>query len=298
MMEELRQVDTSAIEELGELKQEQEILGKRLDQMEDKRGQVSDEVFARVHQDYQNRLDMLEDQARPLKEQARAEYAKLKEIYDRIERATADAALDKEELELRHDLGEFQEGEFKEKLEELELALDEREQQLAEATKLRERFIAAFPSEADLEAELPEPSPPPPPPAEEPEEEEAPGAEPPPDATSPIPVGTTEPQPEGSTMLIRWPKLIGQGEDGATVEYPVSANLTTLGRAPESDIVLSGGQVAPSHAQVSLTSQGYVIRSLEESAELMVNGQPVTERLLANGDSIQIGDVVLVFMEI
>ena len=296
MTDELQEVDTSAIEELQKIKREQEVLGGRLERMEEKRGKVTDEVYARVRGDYQRRIAELEEKARPLKQQARAEYAKLKAIYERIETAAKSVALSKEELELRHELGEFEDDDFKGKLTELEMGLDQHQQELADALKLKERFVAAFPSEEDLD-QPGSPVPPPPnkkaTPAKEDAAAEGGGVS---DATAAIPVA--EQAGGGETMLIRWPKLIGQGEDGSTVEYPVAGNVTSLGRAPENDIVLAGKGVAKRHAEVTLTSKGYLIRATEDKANLLVNGETVSDRLLANGDSIQVGEVVLVFMEI
>lgn len=296
MTDELQQVDTSAIEELQKTKREQEVLGGRLERMEEKRGNVTDEVYGRVRGDYQHRIAELEEEARPLKQQARAEYAKLKTIYERIEATAKSVALNKEELELRHELGEFEDEDFKAKLTELEMSLDQHQQDLADALKLKERFVAAFPSEEDLER----PGNGVPPPVVE---EAAPEAAEPPDegdgvsdATAAIPVA--EAAGGGETMLIRWPKLIGQAEDGSTVEYPVAGNVTSLGRGPDNDIVLSGKSVAKRHAEVALTSKGYLIRATDDKANVLVNGETVGERLLANGDSIQVGEVVLVFMEI
>ncbi len=302
MTNELQQVDTSAIEDLQQLKREQEILGGRLERMEEKRGKVTDEVFARVRRDYERRIAELEEEARPLKEQARAEYAKLRAIYERIEKASKTVALSKEELELRHELGEFEDADFQGKITELEVSLDQHQQQLADALGLKERFVAAFPSEEDLERPANAAATP-----ASPAENQAPAeAKPVPepdsqaggasDATEAIPVAGMAQSDE--TMLIRWPKLIGQGEDGSTVEYPVAGNVTSLGRDPENDIVLSGKKVARRHAEVALTSKGYLIRATDDKANLLVNGEGVTERLLANGDSIQVGEVVLVFMEI
>ncbi|MCG6961838.1 MAG: FHA domain-containing protein [Acidobacteria bacterium] len=294
MTDELQEVDTAAIEELQKLKREQEVLSGRLGRMEDKRGKVTDEVYARVRGDYERRIAELEEKARPLKQQARAEYAKLKAIYERIEAIAKSVSLNKEELELRHELGEFEDEEFKGKLTEHEMSLDQHQQELADALKLKERFVAAFPSEDDLD----QPGSPGPPPtsAKAATEKTKAGAGGVSDATAAIPVA--EDAGGGETMLIRWPKLIGQGEDGSTVEYPVAGNVTSLGRGPENDVVLAGKTVAKRHAEVALTSKGYLIRAADDKASVLVNGETVKQRLLANGDSIQVGEVVLVFMEI
>ncbi|MGE5235542.1 MAG: hypothetical protein ACM3O7_04225, partial [Acidobacteriota bacterium] len=71
MLEELQHIDTSAIDELKAIKQEQEVLQQRLAKMDDKKGAVSQAVYDRVKSDYQTRHRKLEERARPLKDNAR-----------------------------------------------------------------------------------------------------------------------------------------------------------------------------------------------------------------------------------
>ncbi len=363
MLDDLKAIDTSAIEELQRIKGEQEILSDRLTKMEEKKGKVSEEVFMRVRQDYETRMHALEQEAAPLKEAARTEYARLKQLLDEIGAAVRTAQLDREELELRHELGEFSQEKYDGLVEEHEARIREHQEQLTEAEELQKRFQSAFLAPEELEVPPPtapgaelagEPSPPLELAGEEPEadtqevgspdtDEEAPfqekataaGSRVPeeepfvpevdamlrdngetgsanpeadvvPDATAAIPVppemlaGGGEDAQEfagGSTMLISWPKLIGQAEDGSTVEYPVAGSTTSLGRDPENDIVLSGKKVSRRHAEVVLAEDGYVIRDLGSTVGTLVNGVQVTEWKLSNGDSVQLGDVVLVFME-
>ncbi len=365
MLDELKAIDTSAIEELQRIKGEQEVLSDRLAKMEEKKGKVSEEVFMRVRQDYETRMHALEQEAAPLKEAARAEYARLKQLLDEIGAAARTAQLDREELELRHELGEFSQEEYDELVEEHEARVREHQEHLTEAEELQKRFQSAFLAPEELEVPPPatpeeeaggEPSPPleldgeepeadtqevhppdedeatpfqeEPAPMEQPAAEEepfAPEAEPVlegegnetptpddgqevavPDATAAIPVppemladggGDAQEFTAGSTMLISWPKLIGQAEDGSTVEYPVAGSTTSLGRDPENDIVLSGKKVSRRHAEVVLAEDGYMIRDLGSTVGTLVNGVQVTEWKLSNGDSVQLGDVVLVFME-
>ncbi len=365
MLEELEAIDTSAIEELQRIKGEQEVLADRLTRMEEKRGKVSEEVFMRVRSDYETRMHTLEQEAAPLKEAARREYGRLKKLLEDLGEAARTARLDREELELRHELGEFSQEEYEKLVEEHEGRVREHQQHLSEAEDLQKRFQSAFldPSELEIpeapgdgtvepdaapaleldeeeigperqDAETQDVAPPAGaeeiPPSEEPAVPypetggETSGQDSPtpedvldaafPEATAAIPVppelaedsaetgetagGDEEPVFAGdSTMLISWPKLIGQAEDGSTVEYPVAGSTTTLGRDPDNDIVLSGKKVSRRHAEVVLAEDGYVIRDLGSTVGTLVNGVQVTEWKLSNGDSVQLGDVVLVFME-
>ena len=151
MLEKLGEIDTTAIVELVEIKAEQELLESRLEAMAEKQGKVSEEVFARVRNDYEARLENLESKARPLKEQARREYSRLRELHEQCEQGLRAARMDTEELQFRHDLGEFEEKQFQQQLEASGKQEEERGKELAAAESLTERFVEAFRSRDELE---------------------------------------------------------------------------------------------------------------------------------------------------
>lgn len=187
MIEEMRSIDTSAIEDLVQIKKEEDILNERLQKMEEKTSEVSEIVFKRVRSDYETRLGALDKQARPLKDQARREYGKLVVLHGRMEQALQDARLAKEEVEFRKDLGEFEEKDFTDRITEAEKLVEERQAHLDEASELKQRFLNAVRSEAELEGPPPEPEPEPvPEPEPEPKPEPEPEPEPEPgDETTP-----------------------------------------------------------------------------------------------------------------
>ena len=83
-MEELSGIDTSTIEELRRIKDEQTVLGERLEKMAARRADTTPAVYERVERDYRTRHRSLEDRAKPLKEAARREFAKLETLGGRI----------------------------------------------------------------------------------------------------------------------------------------------------------------------------------------------------------------------
>jgi len=319
-------IDVSSIEELQRIKAEQDVILERLDLMEEKRGAVSEEVYDRVHLDYEGQMTMLEEQAGPLKEQARGQHASLKIVLEEIEESLKSEEMDLEELQLRHDLGEFSDEDFGTKMEECEALVSGHQDDLAEAQALKEQFISAFHSEEELEEE-PQSGPtdespesdretlggeeidgaselsegPPPPPGDDPvfeAEETAPVAL----EAEEIPEQTAEvslpsPSPDGETMILRWPKLLLQTEGGDFEEHSVVGVSTSLGSGTECDITISGIKVAERHAEILLTEDGHLIRDLESSVGTLVNGVEITEWNLADGDSIQMGELVLVYKE-
>jgi len=331
MSEELQSIDTSAIEQLQTIKQEQDVLQQRLDAMNNRSGQVSEVVYERVRADYLDKYQALEEKARPLKTQARAEYARLSALNQRLTASLEEARLAKEELEFRNELGEFEEKEFKQRLAESESLVKECEKQVAEGDKLRARFVAAFHSEDELTAGEEEPLPPEGKVAgeeqEEPEEQEEEtqvhnGEQPPPadpgqeapEATilqplpqDPMDAGGTQPLPveenvvpppppaaeapvgvhsEAATAVLLPARLV-QEDDGRVI--PVQMPTTTIGRAPNNDIAIPDGTISRHHAKIEFTEDGFVIMDLGSENGIFVNGERVTERLLATGDKVEVG---------
>lgn len=152
MTDGLDQIGTAAIEQLQELKEQHGIFEDRLRQLERKKNGVSQEVFDKIKADYEARRDELDRESRPLKQEARAEYSKLKRIHQTIVEDHEKSTLDREEVELRHDLGEYDDGECETRLEYLDTTLKDQEEQLKSAEKLKDRFVTAFGSMEELES--------------------------------------------------------------------------------------------------------------------------------------------------
>lgn len=69
----------------------------------------------------------------------------------------------------------------------------------------------------------------------------------------------------------------------------------TIGRLPSCDIVLEDPGASRQHARILRRDDGYVLADMGSTNGTQVNGEPVTERLLADGDRITIGSTVLEF---
>lgn len=316
MKEELAAIDVSSIEELQRIKAEQDVILDRLEKMEEKKESVSNEVYRRVHVDYETRLKGLDDEAGPLKEQARLQYAELRAVLGTIETAVATAKMDREELQLRHDLGEFDDAAFADHIKEQDAKVKGHQKDLSDAEGIRDRFLSAFHSEEELEtgSETLPPAPPEEPvPADDPETAkfEAIPADPPEnpaaddpapqnlDRTTVIPIPTSEPeapqQADGSTMILQWPKLLIHSDTGHAEEHTVVGVETVLGCGGDCDIMVEGKKVSAKHAAIALGPTGHIIRDLKSQVGTLVNGVEVSERELANGDTIQLGEVKMTF---
>lgn len=81
--------------------------------------------------------------------------------------------------------------------------------------------------------------------------------------------------------------------DGARVE--LGSDPVSIGRSPDSDVVLADAEVSRQHAEVRQRDGGYVIVDLGSMNGTKVNGVGVRERQLEDGDVITIGAAQLRF---
>lgn len=151
--------DLTVLDQLKGLHDQIETLDGRLRAMEEKRGQVADQVYVRVRADYAGQREQLVAQAAPLKVRARELYGQLQAQLTRLDAAFEDHRLATEELELRHALGEFDEAAFSARRQEIADQLGSKRSEREQALAIRDRFVAAFGSERELEAVPASPAP-------------------------------------------------------------------------------------------------------------------------------------------
>ena len=75
----------------------------------------------------------------------------------------------------------------------------------------------------------------------------------------------------------------------------IARERTTIGRRPYNDIALDDLTVSGEHAAIVRQGEQWTLRDLRSRNGTTVNGQPVTEHALADGDAIGIGVYLLVF---
>ena len=155
-------VDLSVIDALKTLKQDADVLHGRLAGLEAVKSDFDPAVFERVSADYAAKLAAIEDQAEPLRRQARETYARLRGVLAEISSAHDAVKLDRQEIELRHKLGEYDDSQYKERLGAIEADLADRAAAHKRGEKLRARFLDVFSSEEELlhgAIDIPEPAP-------------------------------------------------------------------------------------------------------------------------------------------
>jgi len=85
--------------------------------------------------------------------------------------------------------------------------------------------------------------------------------------------------------------------DGGAKQVRISAARTTIGRSEDNLLVLHDLQISTYHAEIIASSDGFLLRDLGSANGTTVNGEPITEAYLRNGDDIGMGDTHLTFTE-
>lgn len=331
----LAAIDQSSIDKLKALKQEQDKLGERLQAMDDLKASVPTPVYLRVREDYSQQLRKLEEEARPLQQAARDQYALLRGLLDKFEANHEVVKLDQQELELRHKLGEFDDKEFQARSKKIEGGLKDAAEARARALEVKARFLEAFHSETELETEPPAPTPaaaPAPAPAStrqlptlgeaELAQSQARTHEVPvimgdaspastqimsaisiPAASAPAAPALAAPRPappraaEGATQIFRAARLVPQNPEAGKQTYTLNLKPMNIGADTSNDIRIGGPGVDPKHAQITVSMAGFTLVDLGSKHGTRVNAEKVRERPLANEDVIQIGAARFVFRE-
>lgn len=344
-------IDTQAVADLVQIRRDEEVLGERLEKMEASKSSVSEAVYRRVKADYESRRAALENSARAPRERAGREYAKVRELKREAEKALQETRLHKEELEYRHQLGEFEDEPFQIRLADCEKTLSGQQARLDELIALREEFLKAFRSEEDLEkaaaasvspghsaAEKAEAKtaqsvgppvtpplisqapPPPVPPSEPPASSQNSVAAAIRAKSSPPPVAAAEnrsdfspeetvvrtvpeqsvipgrpPESRSATLMMPRARLIVLVDEKPETEYILGEGSTSIGRSADNTIHLPHHDVSRHHATIAPEPDGFKIIDCGSPNGVFVNADRVTEKILADGDVIQLGLRKLLF---
>ena len=312
----LAAIDLTSIDALKTLKRDQDVLEQRLTAMDQLKKDVADAVYQRVRGDYEKRERALEEQSTPLKQAARAQYAKLRGLSERFEADHEAIRLDQQELELRHKLGEFDDAEFGRRLASIEGAVKDKTEAREQALGLKARFLEAFHSEAELTQDAGAASAPAPAPAAvdttdrfatmtgvdlaEMNTNEVKAIQSgPPNKTqvmTAIPDSVVGPA-GGSTQVFRAARLVPQNPEAGKQSFALALKPTSMGADAANDVRIGGPGVDSKHAQIAVNMGGFTIVDLSSKHGTRVNGEKVRERQLRHEDVIQVGAARFVFRE-
>lgn len=322
-------MDFEAIDELlGKVKglqDEQQVFVDRVEKLKEKKESVTEQVFQKIMGDYKHKLDQLNTELYPLYDQLKLRKSELNTEIDAIEEDLKAYMVEKEEITVRCELGEFTDNQAKKRLEKLEAENEDKFEALNKFKEYREKVSETLSAEYNEDA-VPEFA------AEDltddrpdvPEEyQDAETPEPADDedeGTAEIPVHSTNPEnvvpppppadesqvdktvldmeaaeDQGSTVLFRPPTLtVKDGPDSGT-EYRLKMGVTNIGSGKDNDIMLKGADVVKRHAQVTFGPDGFTIFDYNPPEGITVNGKVVAEHLMQDGDIIKIGAVELAF---
>jgi hypothetical protein len=93
------------------------------------------------------------------------------------------------------------------------------------------------------------------------------------------------------------PKLHIIQESGFTADFVLDRDLTRIGRSNKADIIINDKAASRLHAEISNLDGECYIQDLESRNGTQLNGQPVREARLGNGDEICIGKTIFRFID-
>lgn len=270
------------LEESLKLKEERRILKDRLQKVDEKRGDVSKAVYEKVHADYVNRLQSLQDQLLEKKHDIDRELASLYETRDKIQANLKNHKETLEELQFRHHLGEFPKGDYEKQSKAAEDKVTRFEQVLTAVQTNIRRYESIFEGEEGWGPEVP-------PSVKEEAVEEVDEWEREAKEAALHEMETTKPN------LEIHPKLtIISGKENVGKTFSVNGSLT-IGRSHTNQIILKDSKVSRQHAELKIHGGECLLIDLNSSNGTAVNGQKVHEHILTANDEIQVGDFVLQF---
>jgi len=311
----LSAIKLSAIDALKTLKQERDQIDARLQSMESMKSNFPDAVYQRVREDYEQRLRGLDEKAAPLKQNAREQYTQLRALLGRFEADHDAIKLDQQELQLRHQLGEFDDKEFQRLMKAVEATVKDRAEARARGLELKSRFLEAFSSESELENAAPHEAATTRGTILTPADIAAADArthevakvlsERPPNKTQVmtainLPDNATARAatvPEGATKVFSAARLVPQNPEAGKQTFALTLRPMSIGADSGNDIRIAGPGVEAKHAQITVSMGGFTIVDLGSKHGTRVNAEKIRERPLANEDVVQIGAARFVFRE-
>lgn len=291
------------LDESLKLKEERKLLKERVSKIEKSRDDVSKNVYEKVRGDYTTRLQTINDQLLHKKNDIDKELASLYETRDKIQANLQNHKHALEEIQFRHQLGEYPKEEYSKLSKSEEDKVGRFEQVLSGVNANIRRYEGLFEGAEEVfgaetpvqegKASVEEP-------AEEIDEweEEAKEAQRP----------QKEEEGNGHPPQQEWlentnptvathPQLtIISGKDNVGKSFPIDAALT-IGRSHTNQIVLKDAKVSRQHAEIKQQGEGFVLIDLNSSNGTAVNGHKVHEYILNSNDEVQIGDFVLQFRQ-
>ncbi|OGQ22505.1 MAG: hypothetical protein A3I05_07695 [Deltaproteobacteria bacterium RIFCSPLOWO2_02_FULL_44_10] len=294
----------------------------RLQKIEESKPQVSDVVYRRVRMDYEQRREEAKKGLLETKGAIDQELASLTTTKQKIEKELENHKNAFDEINFRHSLGEFEAGDFTQRVGEVQEKITKFETIIAAVNENIQKYEAVFEGIEEtsfVSQEIADTS----------EEDERPlttdtdlpisqmisrGTEPVTDESGYIieeegphyfsgVAETTNPHLQDTAKTQKTKSsdsskkhsriLFVDGTDAGAI-FGLNG-LASLGRAESNTIMVKDAKASRQHCQIVQKGSEYVLVDLNSSNGTFVNGERVEEHVLSNGDEIQIGDTHLQF---
>ena len=85
-------------------------------------------------------------------------------------------------------------------------------------------------------------------------------------------------------------------EGGRERIHEICDDLTIIGSGMDADLLLKDPDAQPVHCEIRATADGYKLIDLETPTGILVNGEPVNQKLLTHGDTLLIGDARITYL--
>src|SRR5271154_5495253 len=93
------------------------------------------------------------------------------------------------------------------------------------------------------------------------------------------------------------PRLIARDGPLKGSVYPLGAQDFSIGRSPTNQLPISDPSISRQHCMIRKKGGEFQLRDLESRNGTFVNGVPVGERELVEGDQIEVGKSIFLFVE-
>jgi hypothetical protein len=330
-------INQQLLEDATKIKEQWRVVRDRLEKIEASRSDVTPEVYERVKNDYQKRLEEVTKQLMDKKQDIDGELESLYATRSKIAEQLEEQRHALEEVKFRNTLGEFTDEEYQKLGRERQDMITKFETAMNAVTTNISRYESLFHEEAELlgvEAATPDLEK-----AEEGGEEELPeeeisearefaerGEQPLETDEEGYIINETERPDYFAGAEATGETDLGKpaGEESETVRAPEGPtepqkvlprarvviisgdqagaayplkDTVTLGRADSNTIALKDAKTSRQHAQIQQHGNQFILVDLNSSNGTYVNGQRIEEHVLQNNDEIQIGDYILQFQE-
>lgn len=76
----------------------------------------------------------------------------------------------------------------------------------------------------------------------------------------------------------------------------ITQRQTSIGREPTNDVFCDDASISRQHATITKDQEGFVVEDKGSTNGTFVNGEPISEKRLADGDKIQVGNHIFKFL--